>query len=185
MPQAAADILTGTLSGAPARMASGLPYAIAPQLARPKRQNIRFVVDGGFSALMGEFATAMKYQLPIKIVSIKNNPLRQIKWAQMAFLGSPEYGCELNPIDFARFARACGDTGFTIDRVSGCGCILEKTLNRPGLVFQAVAGEFDLPLLAKIGVEHALKPSEALAKGTLNGKKITAANACDRVREPV
>ena len=65
--------------------------------------------------LMGEFATAVKYRLPIKIVVIKNNTLGQIKWEQMVFLGNPEYGCDLNPIDFCAFAQACGGTGFRIE----------------------------------------------------------------------
>ena len=66
--------------------------------------------------LMGEFATAVKYELPIKVVVIKNNTLGQIKWEQMVFLGNPEYGCELQPIDFAAVRRRpAAATGFTID----------------------------------------------------------------------
>jgi pyruvate dehydrogenase (quinone)/pyruvate oxidase len=44
-----------------------------------------------------------------------------IKWEQMVFLGNPEYGCELQPIDFARFAEACGATGLTIEVPSAAG----------------------------------------------------------------
>ena len=47
----------------------------------------------------------MKYKLPIKVVIIKNNTLGQIKWEQMVFLGNPEYGCELQPIDFRRLCQ--------------------------------------------------------------------------------
>jgi pyruvate dehydrogenase (quinone) len=185
LPQAAAHILIGTLSGTPARMANGLPYTIVAQIAYPKRQNVRFVGDGGLNVLVDEFATAVKYEVPIKIVIIRNNTLRQIKWAQMAFLGSPEYGCELNPIGFARFARACGGTGFTIDMAFDSGYILAEALHTPGPVVEAAAGQFEPPLPAKIAVEQAPKFSEALAKGTLNRKKITVTIACDRVREPV
>ena len=92
-------------------LACGLPYAIAAQIAYPGRQCIAFVGDGGFTMLMGEFATAVKYQLPIKVIIVKNNTLGQIKWEQMVFLGNPEYGNDLQPIDFAGFARACGGTG--------------------------------------------------------------------------
>src|SRR5262249_620221 len=97
-----------SLSGTLASMANGLPYAIAARRAYPARQCIAFVGDGGFAMLMAEFATCVKYQLPVKVVIIKNNTLGQIKWEQMVFLGNPEYGCDLNPIDFAAFARACG-----------------------------------------------------------------------------
>ena len=64
--------------------------------------------------LMGDFSTAVKYKLPIKVVVIKNNTLGQIKWEQMVFLGNPEYGCDLEPIDFAGFAEACGGAGLRL-----------------------------------------------------------------------
>ena len=85
------------VSGNLASMACGLPYAIAAQIAYPDRQCIAFVGDGGFSMLMAEFATAVKYKLPIKVVIIKNNTLGQIKWEQMVFLGNPEYGVRSAP----------------------------------------------------------------------------------------
>ena len=66
------------------------------------------------SMLMAELATCVKYRLPVKVVVVKNNTLGQIKWEQMVFLGNPEYGCDLQPIDFAGVARACGVAGFTI-----------------------------------------------------------------------
>src|SRR5262249_33127530 len=68
-----------SLSGTLASMANGLPYTIAAQIAYPGRQCVGFVGDGGFTMLMGEFATAIKYRLPIKMVVIKNNSLVQIK----------------------------------------------------------------------------------------------------------
>jgi pyruvate dehydrogenase (quinone) len=46
-------------SGNLATMASGLPYAIAAQVAYPGHQSVAFVGDGGFSMLMGKFATAV------------------------------------------------------------------------------------------------------------------------------
>jgi pyruvate dehydrogenase (quinone) len=117
-----------TLSGTLASMANGLPYAVAAQIAYPDRQVVAFVGDGGFTMLMGEFATAVKYELPIRIVVIKNNTLGMIKWEQMVFLGNPEFGVELNPIDFAAFARACGGSGFTIEEPAECGRMLDQAL---------------------------------------------------------
>ncbi|MDQ3802603.1 MAG: thiamine pyrophosphate-binding protein, partial [Acidobacteriota bacterium] len=51
---------SGTLS----TMACALPYSIAAKLAYPDRQSVCFVGDGGFSMLMAEFLTAVKYGLP-------------------------------------------------------------------------------------------------------------------------
>ena len=115
-------------SGTLATMAPGLPYTIAAQIAYPDRQCVAFVGDGGFTMLMGEFATAVKYKLPIKVVIIKNNTLGQIKWEQMVFLGNPEFGVELEPIDFVKFAEACGGRGFKIDDPKDCGRILDMAL---------------------------------------------------------
>ena len=120
-------------------MAPGLPYTIAAQVAFPNRQCVAFVGDGGFSMLMADFVTAVKYKLPIKVVIIKNNTLGQIKWEQMVFLGNPEYGVDLHPIDFAAFARACGGAGVTIEDPARCGPQIEDALAMTGpVVIEAV-----------------------------------------------
>src|SRR5207244_8286789 len=64
-----------SLSGNLASMANGFPYAIAAQVAHPGRQCVAFVGDGGFSMLMAEFATCVKYGLPVKVVIVKNDTL--------------------------------------------------------------------------------------------------------------
>lgn len=175
-----------SLSGTLATMACGLPYTIAAQIAYPERQCIGFVGDGGFTMLMGEFVTAVKYNLPIKIIVIKNNTLGQIKWEQMVFLGNPEYGVELAPIDFAAFARACGGHGFTIDDPATCGDVLDEALATPGpVVIEAVVDPFEPPLPAKIKPEQALKFAESLARGEPDRGRIMRTIFEDRVREIV
>ncbi len=174
-----------TISGNLASMACGLPYAIAAQVAYPDRQSIAFVGDGGFTMLMGELATAVKYQLPIKVIIIKNNSLGQIKWEQIAFLGNPEFACDLNPnIDFAAFARACGAAGFTIQDPADCGRILDQALNMPGpVVVEAIVDPNEPPLPAKITAEQALHFSASIAKGTKDAGKIVRSLIADKFRE--
>jgi pyruvate dehydrogenase (quinone) len=173
-----------SLSGTLASMGNGLPYAIAAQIAYPDRQCVAFVGDGGFSMLMAEFATAVKYELPIKVVVVKNNTLGQIKWEQMVFLGNPEYGCDLHPIDFAAFARACGGTGFRIEDPAQCGAVLDEALGTRGpVVVEAVVDPFEPPLPPKITVKQALKFAESLARGEPNRGKIALTVLKDRVRE--
>src|SRR5690242_12398764 len=62
-------------SGTLASMANALPYTIAAQVAYPGRQCVAFVGDGGFSMLMADFVTAVKYKLPIKVFIVKNDTL--------------------------------------------------------------------------------------------------------------
>jgi pyruvate dehydrogenase (quinone)/pyruvate oxidase len=173
-----------SLSGTLATMANGLPYAIAAQVAYPERQCVAFVGDGGFSMLMAEFATAVKYKLPIKVVIIKNNTLGQIKWEQMVFLGNPEYGCELHPIDFAAFARACGGSGFTVEEPAQCGAVLDRALSTEGpVIIEAVVDPFVPPMPAKVSFEQAKKFAESLARGEPNRSKIAWTILSDKVRE--
>lgn len=173
-----------TLSGNLATMAPGLPYAIAAQVAFPNRQCVAFMGDGGFSMLMADFVTAVKYKLPIKVVIIKNNTLGQIKWEQMVFLGNPEYGVDLHPIDFAEFAHACGGIGFTVEEPGDCSRVLREFLNAPGpAVLQAVVDPLEPPLPAKVKTEQALHFAESLARGEPNRKKIALTAISDKVRE--
>ncbi|CEJ12526.1 Putative thiamine pyrophosphate-containing protein YdaP [bacterium YEK0313] len=102
------------VSGALASMACGLPYAIAGGLAFPGRPVYAVVGDGGFAMQLGEFSTAVRYEIPLKLLVIKNNMLNQIAWEQMMFLGNPQFGCELQPIDFTMAAEAMGGRGFRI-----------------------------------------------------------------------
>jgi pyruvate dehydrogenase (quinone) len=55
-------------------------------------------------------------------------------WEQMVFLGNPEFGCELQPIDFVAFAKACGGTGIAIEDPVDCERILDRALATPGPV---------------------------------------------------
>ena len=173
-----------TLSGTLATMAPGLPYTIAAQVAYPNRQCVAFVGDGGFSMLMADFVTAVKYKLPIKVVIIKNNTLGQIKWEQMVFLGNPEFGVDLHPIDFAEFAHACGGIGFSVDDPNDCGSTMEQFLNAPGpAILQATVDPLEPPLPPKIRAEQALHFAESLARGEPNRSKIALTAFSDKVRE--
>jgi len=175
-----------SLSGNLASMANGLPYTIAAQIAHPDRQCVAFVGDGGFSMLMADFATAVKYQLPIKVVVVKNGTLGQIKWEQMVFLGNPEYGVDLQPIDFAGIAQGCGGSGFTAEDPSDCARIVEEFLAAPGpAVLQAVVDPLEAPLPAKVTADQALKFAESLVRGEPDRAQIALATLAGKVREMI
>jgi pyruvate dehydrogenase (quinone) len=175
-----------SVSGTLATMACGVPYAIGAQAAYPDRQVVAFIGDGSASMLMGEFATAVQNKLPIKVFVVKNNTLGQIKWEQMAFLGNPEYVCDLSPINFAEVARACGAQGFSIDKPDNCGEIVERALNTPGpVVVEALVDINEPPTPPKITAEQALHFAEAMARGTKDAHKIIATVMEDKIRELV
>ena len=173
-----------SLSGNLATMANGFPYAIGAQVAYPDKQCVAFVGDGGFSMLMAEFSTCVKYKLPVKVVVIKNNTLGQIKWEQMVFNGNPEFGVALEPIDFAGFARVCGGKGFTIDNPKKCGSILEEALNTEGpILIEAVVDPYEPPMPPKVTFKQAKQLTKSLVKGEPRREKIALTIASDKVRE--
>ena len=166
-----------SLSGTLATMACGLPYAIAAQIAFPDRQCIAFVGDGGFTMLMGEFATAVQYNLPIKIIVIKNNTLGMIRWEQMAFLGNPEYGVEFTPIDFVKFAEACGGIGYAIKEPDEIRSIMEKAMKmdkdrRKPVIIEASVDPFEPPMPPKVEMEFVTNLAESFVKGQPYAKRI-------------
>jgi pyruvate dehydrogenase (quinone)/pyruvate oxidase len=160
------DKMKFSLSGTLATMGCGLPYAIAAKIAFPDRQSVAFVGDGGFTMLMGEFATAVQYDLPIKVVIIKNNTLGMIRWEQMAFLGNPEYAVEFTPINFARFAEDCGGKGYTITEPEDVGSIIHQALKetKPTII-EAYVDPFDPPMPPKVEPEFVKNLAESFVRG--------------------
>jgi len=163
-----------SLSGTLASMGCALPYAIAAQLAFPDRQCVAFVGDGGFSMLMAEFAAAVQYKLPIKVIIIKNDTLGMIRWEQMAFLGNPEYGVEFSPIDFTKFAQACGGEGYTIREPAEVDLVVSQALSakdKPTII-EAYVDPFEPPMPPKVDLEFIGNLAESLTKGQPNATRI-------------
>ncbi len=173
-----------SLSGSLATMANGLPYSIGAAVAYPGRQVVCVVGDGGLTMLMGEIATLVKYKLQVCVVVIKNNVLGQIKWEQMILEGNPEYGVELEPIDFAMVANACGARGFTIERPEEAERVLREALAHKGpTVVQAVVDPNEPPMPGKATTKQALHLAKALARGQKDALKIIKTIAIDELRE--
>ena len=173
-----------SVSGTLASMACGLPYAIAAQIAYPDRQCVAFVGDGGLSMLMAEFATAVQYELPIKVVVIKNNVLGMIRWEQMAFLGNPEYQVEFTPIDYVKFAEACGGIGYSITEPSEVRQVMKSAMGekRPTIV-EANVDPFEPPMPPKVSMEFVGNIAESLAKGQPYAGRIGLTLFRDKVHE--
>jgi len=175
-----------SLSGSLATMANGLPYSIGAAVAYPGRQVVCVVGDGGLTMLMGDIATLVKYKLQVCVIVIKNNVLGQIKWEQMILEGNPEFGVELEPIDFAMVATACGAKGYTIERAEDAEGILRDALAHSGpTVVQAVVDPNEPPMPGKITTEQAIHFAEALARGQKDALKIMKTIAKDKIREVI
>ena len=180
------DGMKFSVSGTLATMACGLSYAIAAKIAFPDRQSIAFVGDGGFTMLMGEFATAVQYKLPIKIIILKNNLLGMIRWEQIAFLGNPEYAVEFTPIDYAKFAEACGGKGYTIKKIEEVKSIIKMAMREEDelpTIVEAYVDPYELPLPPKVNMEFPSKIAESFERGQPYIQEIKKTLSMDHIPE--
>jgi len=159
-------------------MGGGLPYAIAAALAHPGRQVVAIVGDGGFSMSVAELATCVRYQLPVKVIVLNNGSLAQIKWEQMLFLGNPEYGCELQPVDFSIVAQGFGVRAFRVEDPEHCARAIDEALAHDGPALVDAVVDTNEPMLPPKRREQYVKNLEtALSKGTPHGSDIRRALA--------
>ena len=173
-----------SLSGTLASMANGVSYAIGAQTAFPDRQVVAFVGDGAFAMLMCEFSTAVKYNLPIKVVVVKNGALGMIRWEQIGFLGHPEYGVKFQDIDFVKFAEACGGIGYRIEKFDEVKPTLVKALGekKPTIV-EVVVDPNEPPYPARLELKQVENFAKALIKGEPDRKKIALTLYRDKIKE--
>jgi pyruvate dehydrogenase (quinone) len=171
-------------SGLLATMGSALPYAIGAQLAFPRRQVIAFVGDGGLTMTLGELATCRKYRLPVKIFVLKNNALGMIRWEQMMFLGNPEYGTELENVEFAQVAEAFGLKGFRVERPDDLPQTIAAALAHDGPALLEAIVDANEPLMpGQIKPEQAEHYAEALRRGQPNARRIALTLFRDAVED--
>jgi pyruvate dehydrogenase (quinone)/pyruvate decarboxylase len=133
-------------SGMLASMASGLPFAIAAKLAFPQRQSVALVGDGGFAMLMAELSTAVQLGIAVKVVILRNDVFGEVMFEQKE-LGNPVYGCHLGPIDFVKFAEACGAEGYRATMPDDLKPALQAALRSPkAAVVEALVDPNEAPL---------------------------------------
>ena len=173
-----------SLSGTLASMANGLSYAVGAQAAYPDRQVIAFVGDGAFAMLMCEFSTAVKYNLPIKVIVTKNGALGMIRWEQIGFLGHPEYGVRFQDIDLVKFAEACGGIGYRIEKYEEVKPRLADALQekKPTIV-EVVVDPNEPPYPARLALRQIENLAKALIKGEPDKRKIALTLYRDKMKE--
>jgi pyruvate dehydrogenase (quinone)/pyruvate oxidase len=163
-----------SFSGTMCSMAAGLPYAIGAQAAFPGRQVVSFTGDGSLSMMMGDLATLAQHRLPVKIVVLKNNTLGLIKWEQMIFLGNPEFGVDLRPIDFVKVAEGCGARGFHIEDPKRCKAQMKEALACDGpAVIECVTDPDEPPMPPEVTEKQMKNFAKAMASGERDRKRIS------------
>jgi acetolactate synthase-1/2/3 large subunit len=139
-------------SGGLGTMGFGFPAALGAQVAFPGRTIICIAGDGSFQMNSQELATAVYYNLPVKVAIINNQYLGMVRQWQEIFYGARYSHSSMagNP-DFVRLAEAYGATGLRATNVEQVSSVIETALHTPGPVvidFQVDPMENVLPMVA-------------------------------------
>ena len=121
-------------SGGLGTMGFGLPAAMGAQLALRNQQVVAVVGDGGFQMTNQELATAVQYDLPVKILIMNNGYLGMVRqWQEMFYDRTySEVDISVAP-DFVKLAEAYGAAGFRVERPAELREVMEAALNHKGV----------------------------------------------------
>jgi acetolactate synthase I/II/III large subunit len=93
-------------SGGAGTMGFALPAAFGAKLARPEKEVIAVIGDGGYQMTVQELGTIMQYNIPVKIVVLNNNFLGMVRQWQQLFHGKRYSFTEMKNPDFVKLAEA-------------------------------------------------------------------------------
>jgi acetolactate synthase-1/2/3 large subunit len=116
-------------------MGFGLPAAIGAQLAFRDQLVIAVVGDGGFQMTNQELATAIQYDLPVKVVIMNNGYLGMVRqWQEMFYERAySEVDLSVAP-DFVKLAEAYGAFGVRVSHSNQLAQTLSAGLAEKGVV---------------------------------------------------
>jgi len=93
-------------SGGMGTMGFGLPAGIGAKLARPDKQVIAFLGDGGFQMTIQELGTILQYNVGVKVIILNNNFLGMVRQWQDMFNDKRYASTELTNPDFVMISKA-------------------------------------------------------------------------------
>jgi acetolactate synthase-1/2/3 large subunit len=122
-------------SGGLGCMGFGLPAAIGAQMACPERTVVDVAGDGSIQMNIQEMATAMQYNLPVKVVVLNNRYLGMVRQWQELFYDKRYVATDMSYApDFSKLAEAYGALGLKATKPEEVDAVLKKGLKSPGPV---------------------------------------------------
>ena len=124
-------------SGGLGTMGFGLGAAIGVKIAQPDKTVFNIAGDGSFGMNCNEFATAVKYNIPIKVIVMNNNALGMVRQWQSLFYEARYSQTTLDrATDFVKLAEAFGGVGFRVEKREELENVLSSALitNKPGII---------------------------------------------------
>jgi acetolactate synthase-1/2/3 large subunit len=117
-------------SGGLGTMGYGLPATIGAQVARPDATVIGIDGDSGFNMTMTELATAVQYNLPIKVCILNNGYMGMVRQWQELFYNKRYSNSSLVNPDYATLAGAIGAVGITVEKKADVSKAIAEMLSQ-------------------------------------------------------
>ena len=104
---------TVLLDNALATMGAGLPSAMMVAMLHPDRHVMAICGDGGFMMNSQEIETAVRLDLNLVVLILRDDAYGMIRWKQ-ADANLPDWGLEYGNPDFVQYAQSYGATGHRV-----------------------------------------------------------------------
>jgi len=138
-------------SGGAGTMGFGLPAAIGAKMARPDKEVVLFVGDGGFQMTLQELGVCAQWNVGVKIVLLDNEYLGMVRqWQELFFDRRYSFVNLTNP-DFIKIADGFGVKGATVDNAKDIEGAIKKMLKHKGaylLHVKVIKEENVFPMIA-------------------------------------
>ncbi|MBX3125835.1 MAG: acetolactate synthase large subunit [Polyangiaceae bacterium] len=132
---------TVLLDNALGTMGAGLPSAMAVHLVHPQRKVLAVVGDGGFMMNSQELETAVRLNMNLTVLVLRDDAYGMIRWKQRS-MELPDYGMSFGNPDFVRYAEAYGAHGHRPESVPALATSLRECLDSPGVHLIDVAVDY-------------------------------------------
>lgn len=101
-------------SGGLGTMGYGLPAAMGAKVARPEKDTVVFIGDGGFQMTIQELGTIAANSIGVKIVILNNNFLGMVRQWQERFFDARYSFVNIQSPDFITIAKGYGISGIKV-----------------------------------------------------------------------
>jgi len=156
-------------SGGLGTMGFGFPAAIGAQVASPDRVVVDIAGDGSIQMNIQELATAVNYNLPVKVVILNNGFLGMVRqWQELFYEKRYSHSDIDNVPDFVKLAEAYGAVGLRATRPEEVESTLRQGLDTPGVVVM------DFHIEPEEGVYPMVRPGAPLTEMVLSKERAAA-----------
>ncbi len=123
---------TVLLDNALATMGAGLPSAMCAKLVHPDRKVMAVCGDGGFLMNSQDLETAVRLDLDLVILILRDDAYGMIRWKQ-AGMGFEDFGLTYGNPDFVKYAESYGAAGHRVSSTDRLTTLLKEQLDSPGV----------------------------------------------------